>query len=49
MLLKRFIIDLIAILVYNIKKVFTCKKVATLIIIDIQGIFNIIIYNRLIL
>lgn len=38
-----------AALVYNIEEVFALKKVATLVTMDIQGAFNTVLRNRLIL
>jgi hypothetical protein len=46
---KRSATDLVTTLVYDIKEAFVCKKVATLVTMDIQGAFNTIMRNRLVL
>ncbi|KAG6979060.1 Retrovirus-related Pol polyprotein from type-1 retrotransposable element R1 [Fusarium oxysporum f. sp. conglutinans] len=46
---KRSATDLVAALVHDIEEAFACKKVATLVTMDIQGAFDTVLRNRLIL
>jgi hypothetical protein len=49
MLPKRSVTDLVAALIHDIEEAFARKKVVTLVIIDIQGAFDTVMHNRLVL
>ncbi|XP_044714695.1 reverse transcriptase (RNA-dependent DNA polymerase) domain-containing protein [Hirsutella rhossiliensis] len=46
---KRSAVDLVAALIHDIEEAFACKQVATLVTLDIQGAFDTVLRNRLIL
>ncbi|KAL9561813.1 hypothetical protein ACKAV7_014075 [Fusarium commune] len=46
---KRSATDLVTALVHDIEEAFACKRVATLVTMDIQGAFNTVMCNRLVL
>ncbi|KAK3484574.1 uncharacterized protein B0T23DRAFT_328197, partial [Neurospora hispaniola] len=48
-LLKRFIINIVEALIYDIKNILDKGLVAALITINIKGAFNIVLINRLVL
>lgn len=46
---QRSATDIVAALIYNVEIAFKDRKVATLVIIDIEGTFDIVLHNRLLL